>query len=480
MQKILIRKSDVALLLSSLFLRSCCPKGSVSASLGRSLATAHFGSEMVTTRSRSGKRLAAALLFPEHGTGIDIRRAIARTETPPRLQRRKLSFTTQHDKGKTTPKTQLFGSKCIATEGTATPQPKDNGDKDASAGNNSKTRLMIPSTSLDESIHAHTPPPLLCLDDDIVSAKFIVRPSKRNRSPYVADIWLESEQREALAHVPSMDMGGKCVLDAQLYVRPAKDKKGKLVGKDAVSLKYGTPKCEFIAQLLHVDESALSAQYTPTWVGAHPNLGEKIAEQLVHNNLLGPTFPKVGEFQREVRNIAGTDMRADFLIHHEDPKCRPRILEVKTVVDTDYAANAAPDPDRKKCVYTRDSVPYKRAAIFPWGNSNQKGPDGEKVVSARAIKHVRELTKVVQGEHKGPNGEEYDATVLFIVIRGDADYFRPNHEACPSFCKYLHAAQDAGVQILVKQVRWGSDQDIGKCFEGSLLDIEWPDDFKQE
>jgi len=316
--------------------------------------------------------------------------------------------------------------------------------------------------------------PLLSLDEDIVVAKMLKRPSKRNRSPYVADVWLNREEREALAHVPNLDMGGKCIPGATLLLRPARDKKGNLVGKDAVNPKYGTPKCEFIAQLLRVDESALG--YQPTYVGAHPTLGEKIAEQLVKRNLLGPDFPAVEDFSREVRNVAGTDMRADFVIRHRDPNLKPRILEVKTVVDTDYAASAA--PDRNKCVYTSDADPYKRAGIFPWGNSNQKGPDGEKVVSARAIKHIRELTKVVSGDLKGPNGEEYDATVLFVVIRDDAEHFRPNHEACPSFCKYLRQAQDAGVQILAKQVRWGEDNEsVGKCFEGKLLETKWPDDF---
>jgi hypothetical protein len=126
-----------------------------------------------------------------------------------------------------------------------------------------------------------------------------------------------------------------------------------------------------------------------------------------------------------------------------------------------------------KCRFVNTKTPYKRTAIFPWGNSNQKGPDGEKVVSARAIKHVQELTQISQG--KLHNGQQYDATVLFIIIRNDAKAFRPNHEACPSFRKYLQQAQQAGVQILAKQVRWGEGDAIGKCMDGPLLDIEWPE-----
>jgi DNA-binding sugar fermentation-stimulating protein len=304
---------------------------------------------------------------------------------------------------------------------------------------------------------------LFALPDDLVRGILRNRPSKRNRSPYVADVYLETDDREAICHVPNLDMGGKCVPGVTLLMKPARDKKGNIIGKDALSPKYGTPKCEFIAQLLHVDESTMG--YEPTWVGAHPTLGETIAEQLVARNLLGPDFPRVKSFQREVRNVGGADMRADFVIEHEDPNIPPRILEVKTVVDTDYSTSAT--PERAKCVFTSDRDPYVRTAIFPWGRCNQKGPDGEKVVSARAIKHVRELTRLRQTR-------KFDATVLFVVIRNDARAFRPNYEACPSFARYITEAEEAGVQVLAKQVLWGEGIDMGKCFEGPLLDIDWP------
>ncbi|KAL3931770.1 MAG: hypothetical protein SGARI_004126 [Bacillariaceae sp.] len=309
--------------------------------------------------------------------------------------------------------------------------------------------------------------PLFSLPEDVVMGELRNRPSKRNKSPYVGDVWLPIEQREAIVHLPSLDMGGKCVAGATILMKPARDKKGNLVGKDAVNPKYGTPKCEFIAQLLRVDESDLG--YEPAWVGAHPSLGEKLAEELVRRNLLGPTLPTTKSFRREVRNVGGTDMRADFLIQHEDSSLPPRILEVKTVVDTDYASNAVPT-NRTKCVFTSDVVPYKRTGIFPWGQGKQKGPDGEPVVSARAIKHVRELTRIVQD-----TTQDYAATVLFIVIRHDAKAFRPNIDACPSFARYLKEARDAGVQILAKQIVWGEgEENTGNAFEGDLLDIDWP------
>ncbi|KAG7342057.1 sugar fermentation stimulation protein [Nitzschia inconspicua] len=318
------------------------------------------------------------------------------------------------------------------------------------------------------ALSSNSPPSnlLLTLPEDFVVGILRSRPSKRNKSPYVGDVWLEHEQREAIVHLPNLDMGGKCVPGVKICMKPARDKKGNLVGKDAVNPKYGTPKCEFIAQVLRVDESDLG--YDPTWVGAHPSLGEKVAEELVRRNLLGPDFPLVESFQREVRNVGGADMRADFLIQHTDHSLPPRILEVKTVVDTDYAASAAPT-DRVKCVFTNDQVPYVRTGIFPWGSCNQKGPQGEKVVSARAIKHIRELTRIVKDD-----SQKFTATILFVVVRHDAKAFKPNIDACPSFTKYLKEAKNAGVQILAKQVVWGDGDATGKCFEGDLLDIVWP------
>lgn len=87
---------------------------------------------------------------------------------------------------------------------------------------------------------------------------------------------------------------------------------------------------------------------------------------------------------------------------------------------------------------------------------------------------MRELTDIVS---KGEN----DATILFVVIRGDAVAFRPNGEACPSFARYLKDAEVRGVQILVKRVRWGSgvkdrgedDAQMRECLDDGWLDVEW-------
>ena len=50
---------------------------------------------------------------------------------------------------------------------------------------------------------------------ELVEATVVRRPSARNKSPYVGDVELR-DGRIALAHMPSLDVGGKCLPGAQV------------------------------------------------------------------------------------------------------------------------------------------------------------------------------------------------------------------------------------------------------------------------
>eukprot|EP00948_MAST-09A_sp_MAST-9A-sp1_P001432 g1432.t1 len=335
-------------------------------------------------------------------------------------------------------------------------------------------------------------PLLLDLDrKNLVEATMVCRPSKRNRSPYVADVRLK-DGREAIAHVPALDMGGKCVPGAKLLLKIARDRKGNPVGRNTLG-KYGTPKCEFITQLLWNDEGNKAYE---TWVAAHPSLGEKLAESIVSANLLGGDLGPVESYQREVRNICGADMRVDFVISHQSSsssstagkekkttsktvksktkKPQRSVLEVKTVIDTDISASDAKKECNasKKILFINHDKSYNRAGIFPWGTCKQKGPDGEKVVSARAIRHVDELARIAKGELLEEQSEKLNAAVLFIVGRGDVELFRPNREGCASFARHLEQAHEAGVHILAHRIIWGEGDDVGRAYWGGRLPVK--------
>lgn len=334
---------------------------------------------------------------------------------------------------------------------------------------------------------------------DLVRGVVARRPSARNKSPYVGDVLLE-DGREVIVHMPSMDMGGKCCAGAAVLMRPSRNKKGVPVGDKALG-PYGTPKCEFILQLLRIEERENEeAGLGGVWIGAHPTIGERLAQGLIEGGLLLPELGAVSKVQREVSGVAGCDMRTDFLLSHPSPSPagdhlgsgedvaegrgkrevagaeggaeeRCTVLEVKTVVDTDYdPALRRSTGGGKVPTFLGHTVPYARAAIFPWGRGAQKGPDGEKVVSARAIKHVRELTAIASGERTEP-GVSLCAALLFVVIRHDATLFRPNAEACASFARYVRDAKAAGVIVMARRVRWGEGEDLGKAFDAGAVPV---------
>lgn len=318
---------------------------------------------------------------------------------------------------------------------------------------------------------------LLDISHGLKGGTILRRPSTKNRSPYVADVRLESG-RETIVHVPSLDMGGKCVTGARVMMKPARDRKGELVGPDKVSTKYDTPKCEFIVQLLYVPEAEFEGGEN-IWIGAHPKLGEDIAEALIGRGLLSLYLPHPCTYQREV-SFPEFNMRTDFVIRSSgqvENTTKSVICEVKTVVDSDYAAASAPSrlfvTPKDSIGYISAETPYTRAAIFPVGKSRQRGPNNEKVISARAIKHIDELSQIAEGTSLAKNGEPFDAMMLFVVSRGDVCVFRPNHEACPTFASRMQKARQAGVRLVAYRVRWGDGDNVGKCFADSIIPIQF-------
>ena len=344
-----------------------------------------------------------------------------------------------------------------------------------------KKKLLNPEQTTQEVTQQDKPNPLLTIEDPLLEATVLRRPSSRNKSPFVIDIKLGT--RECIAHAPSLDLGGKCIPGSKVFVKPARDPQGNLVGPDAVG-KYNTPKCEYICQLVHVSEPENEPE--GTYVGAHPSLGEKLASQLLKPGSSVPFFhsePKViKQVKKEVSNIAGCDMRSDFLLEFTDGSAC--VVEVKTVPDSDrnpelYSIEEleSSQPLLARAAYFSKKKPYVRSAIFPWGGGKQKGPDGEKVVSARAIKHISELTKIAKGTKKETSYPRIESAVLFIIARNDVEQFRPNHEACPTFAKYLKKARDNGVKVAAVKFKYelekvSSGYKCSVCFEGQIP-IDW-------
>ena len=320
-------------------------------------------------------------------------------------------------------------------------------------------------------------PMVVDLGRDLEEAIFVRRPSRRNRSPYVCDVKLVHGGNECIAHVPNLDSGGKMREGVRVLCSRQK-------GVTADSLgPHGTPKCELIARLLRCEDLENASEPDGgVWISAHPALAEQIALGLLESGALDdrlhPSPIVKGEgiktqkmLRRQSTESISNHYRPDFAVDHEDGTTT--ILEVKQVVDTDYCREYVMEQARAQKphpAYSPKSEPYRRAGIFPWGRRGQQGPSGEKVVSARAIEHLRELAELAsQEKNKGLH-----PCVLFICSRADAQGFRPNAAACPSFGKHLMEARRKGVRVLVQGVRWGTGNDVGKAFDGGPLEL-WSD-----
>ena len=231
----------------------------------------------------------------------------------------------------------------------------------------------------------------------------VCRPSARNKSCYVGDVRITSGPNKgsvAVTHLPNMDSGGKCRPGVRMLCRRQPG-----VGPDTVGGKYMKPKCELVCQLIRCDEPE-NADAGGCWVSAHPCIAEKLVEALIRAGSFDTRLHlPVKEVetqvrkQRKVSDSVSGGYRPDFRVIHADGS--NTLLETKQVVDTDYdpaTADEAAAAQPGHPVYApRDvSSGYERAGIFPWGKRNQQGPDGETVVSARAIEHLRELAVIAQ------------------------------------------------------------------------------------
>jgi DNA-binding sugar fermentation-stimulating protein len=258
--------------------------------------------------------------------------------------------------------------------------------------------------------------------ENVVEGEVAKRPSKICKTPYVADVIINSE--ETLGHSPSL---GCCGLV----------EKGSSV---IMSRLMGTKnKCEYRIDLSIYKDLAFPDN--ETIVGVNPKLGEALVESALTNNcILG--LQNIQSYRREVSYLTS---RFDF--HGIDKDGREFFMEVKSVPLADYVD--VPKKERKK--YTEEIANKKfneKISYFPDGYRK----NSTDVVSPRALKHITELEEIVKTTDKR-------AILCFVVQRPDVMCFQPSNIDLT----YKHAVKkafDSGVEIKTIQVEWTRD---GKC-----------------
>lgn len=165
----------------------------------------------------------------------------------------------------------------------------------------------------------------------MIRGTILKRPSKQCKSPYVADVLLDTGE-EVVAHAPSLGCCGLCEKGSVVHMVPLE--KGKI--------------CTYSIWL---------SEQNKIYVGIYPKNAERIVQN--HMNDIVPNFKKV-QHEKKILNS-----RFDFVGIDEHDK--PFILEVKSVP------------------LCEDKIAY-----FPDGYRKKKTD----VISPRALKHIQELQQM--------------------------------------------------------------------------------------
>lgn len=265
---------------------------------------------------------------------------------------------------------------------------------------------------------------------------------------------------------------------------------------------------------------------TSSLVGANPSLGEKLAEEVLKKGLLGTMIKdksssflfnkgsdivlldskmikelqknknKTKEHKEEQkqndmddfysilpfstqkkspkiymrRQVTHNDSRVDFELigwNRELRKIHRCLIEIKNVVCAEYLASDHNIPEEKRssnhCVIM--SKTQTRSGLFPWGRKGQTY-EGQKVVSERAIKHLKNLGSLVEDDER----IKTSCMVLFVLNRDDCERMRACHEGCEVFADTLDdVAKNNGVMVNCFRVHWNKD---GNAFYDGLIPVD--------
>jgi DNA-binding sugar fermentation-stimulating protein len=246
----------------------------------------------------------------------------------------------------------------------------------------------------------------------LIKGKIISRPSKICRSPYVADVLLETGE-QVIAHAPSLGCCG--------YV----DK-----NENVLLVPHENPKtCSHVIHLAQRFEKEKSYL-----IGVHPKSAEKLVKKALHIGCI-ESLDNLTEIKSEQCYL---NSRFDFVC--KDKNGTETIIEVKNVPCGDYEDIVA--KDRKKKDYSNRDINSK-IAYFPDGY-RKKSTD---TISPRALKHIQELEKL-----KIEN-ENIRCIIIFVVQRDDCEVFQGSN-VDPIYKNALNEAYKNGVEVLPVKMVW--------------------------
>jgi DNA-binding sugar fermentation-stimulating protein len=267
--------------------------------------------------------------------------------------------------------------------------------------------------------------PLYSLPKALIKATVIARPSKKIKSPYLADINIDG--KEYLCHSGALGCSGHIGPGATVWV----------LEKTTTTATTATTKSTH--EIYLIEEAG-------TLIGCHPLVANKMAQQYLKTHL---SMKDVGA-EKKIN-----DCRFDFTAKCDD---KPTIIEVKTAPIADYYDGTTKEV-QAYLANTSNATAAEKIAIFPYCTVAGKRSVSKEPLSERALKHVQSLTQLVT---------TYKCMLLFIVQRNDVSKFCITKldiqykEACTK-------ALAAGVIIKAISVRWDNQH----VYYEKELDIVW-------
>lgn len=256
---------------------------------------------------------------------------------------------------------------------------------------------------------------------DVVRATVVNRPSKTIKSPYMADIILDSDpQTPVLCHSPSLGCAGIIVQGTRAIVTPKTDKNSK-------------SKSKYSLDLVDIGSSI---------IGVNPLTCNKMTKLALQDGLV-KGLPNFDPKEIKAECTVG-ESRFDFKCVKDDIEY---FIEVKGVPCA-CLEDVPRSPSKKLQNIEEINKAAHKIAYFPDGYRKK----AEEAISPRALKHVQHLRGLVEEDSSRV------CVLLFVVQRSDCQVFQPSHND-PIYREAVYLASEAGVRVVAHSIMWSEDGD---------------------
>lgn len=295
------------------------------------------------------------------------------------------------------------------------------------------------------------------LPQKILQATVINRPSKINKSPYLADIvidsgsgaskdlWSPEQSSEiSIAHSPSLGCGGLITSGVKVYVVLSDSKNvSKNVSKYII---YHIQNIEKISPTLEIIHSPICA---------HPNMANIIVGKMLEKKMIAgledltsikaessiEPLVKIENFNDDCKLENEKTCRFDFSGVLYDQNV---LIEVKCVPLADYV-DVLPKHRAKTLESIENKTRLGLKAIFPYGTARKY-----ELVSPRALKHIKNLEAYTLTK-------SYKTFMIYITMRDDVEAIKIS-ELDTVYRNAVFEAQKNGVNLLGYSIRWEDEK----------------------